>query len=134
MVLLSLAHAYPGVSARFGTNPGVQFFLLLLVFIGLVIYGFVVRALHGAVHVAGLGPLNRFLGVGLGLVAGTLLAGALVWGLDTYGGMQGKLLLHGSVLTPAVTEFFQTLMAFTERLFPKPEAEPEKPWWKRPLL
>ncbi len=133
LALLSLAHAYPGVSARFGTDPGVQFFLvLLLIFIGLIIYSFVARILHGAVHASGLGPLNRLLGVGLGLVTGTVLAGAVLWGLETYGGIQGKLLLHGSVLAPAVTEFFQTVMAFTERLFPRPEPE-TKPWWRRPL-
>jgi len=133
LAVVTLTHAYPEVSTRFGTDPGVQFFLLLLLgFIGLVIYGFVVRILNGAVHTIGLGPLNRAAGLGIGLVTGTILAGALVWALKTHGGLQGRVLLGGSVLAPVVSEFFEAVMAFTQRLFPRPGPEKE-PWWRRAL-
>jgi len=133
LALVTLTHAYPEISTRFGTDPLVQFFFLLLLgFIGLVIYGFVVRILQGAVRTSGLGPFNRVIGLGLGLVTGTILAGLFVWGLNTYGGIQGKILLYGSVLAPVVSEFFQVVMAFTQRLFPRPQSVKE-PWWKRTL-
>ncbi len=131
LALIMLTHAYPGVSAHFGTDPAVNFFLyLFLAFIGLVVYACVVRLVHGAVHASGLGPLNRLLGGVLGLVTGTTMAGLLVWGLQTYGGIQGRVLLHGSILAPAVSEFLQAMLAFTGRLFPRMEVEKE-PWWKR---
>lgn len=133
LALITLLHTYPDISTRFSTAPIVQFFcLLLLGFIGLVVYGFVVRILQGAVRTSGLGPLNWLIGLGIGLVTGTILAGALAWGLETYGGLQGRMLLRGSILAPAVTEFFQAVMAFTSRLFTRPEPEKE-PWWKRSL-
>lgn len=131
LALIMLTHAYPGISARFGADPAVNFFLyLFLAFLGLVVYACVVRLVHGAVHASGLGPLNRLLGGVLGLVTGTTMAGLLVWGLQTYGGIQGRVLLHGSSLAPAVSEFLQAMLAFTSRLFPRMEAEKE-PWWKR---
>jgi len=129
---ISLVHAYPEVSTRFGTSPSVQLFgLLLLAFIGVVIFGLVTRILHSAVHASGFGPVNRLLGLGLGLVTGTILSGAIVWGLETFGGLQGTILLRGSLLVPAVKEFFQAVMGFTQRMFPRPQEE-NIPWWKRP--
>lgn len=127
LALATLTHAYPDISTRFGTGPPVhQFFpFLLLVFIGLVIYGFMARILYGAMRAGGLGPLNRIAGLGLGLVIGTILAGALIEGLKNYGGVHGILLLRGSALAPAVLEFSRELVAFTQRLFPRPGSEKE---------
>ena len=133
VAVLTLIHAYPELSTRFGAHPPVQFFLPLLVcFTGLVVYGFVGHILHGAVQLSRLGPLNRLLGLGLGLVTGTVLAGGAVWGLNTYGGIWGMLLLRNSAMAPVIADFFQVMMGFTQRLFPQPE--PAKvPWWKRSL-
>lgn len=131
LALVALMHAYPNIS---GKAPYIQFFLaLLLGLTGLLIFGLVLRALQTAVHASGLAPVNRLIGLGLGLIAGTLITGALVWWLRTYGAPQAKSLLEQSVLAPAVLEFFQMVMAFTQRLFPwlKPR---EEPWSKRALL
>lgn len=131
LAAISLLHTYPEVSRRFGTAPTGQLFgWLLLAFIAVVIFGFVSRVVHGAVHASGLGPLNRLLGVALGLVTGTILGGALVWGLETYGGMQGTLLLRGSTLAPSVKVFFEAIMGFAHRMFPSSPEEPV-PWWRR---
>jgi len=75
---------------------------------------------------------NPLLGLGLGLVTGTLLAGACVWSLHIYGGMSGLFVLHHSVVAPVVLAFFETVMAFTQRFFPRTEPA-QVPWWKRPL-
>jgi uncharacterized membrane protein required for colicin V production len=135
VAVLTLVHAYPELSTRLGAHPTVRFFLPLLVgFVGVVVYGFVAHLLRGALRWSPLGFLNRLLGLGLGLVTGTILAGALVWGLKTYGGLSGMMLLHGSTVAPATAEFFRTVMACTQRLFPRPDPGPEQvPWWKRPL-
>jgi uncharacterized membrane protein required for colicin V production len=131
LAVTALIHSYPDISSRFGKAPYPQFFLLLLlVLIGVLVFGFVLRALQAAVHASGYGAANRLVGFGLGLVTGTLLAGALVWWLQTYGGPQGKSLLGESVLAPAVLEFFQMAMAFLQRLIPE---RPKEPWWKRTL-
>lgn len=131
LALVMLTHAYPEISAHFGTDPAVNFFLCLFwTFIGLVVYACVVRLVHGAVHASGLGPFNHLLGGVLGLVTGTIMAGALVWSLQTSGGIQGRVLLHGSSLAPAVLGFLQAVLAFTSRLLPRLGAEKE-PWWKR---
>lgn len=97
--------------------------ILGIVFIGLVVYGF---------QVSRLSPLNHVMGLLLGLVTGTILAGALVWGLNTYAGIWSMVLLRNSVMAPVISEFFQTVMAFTQRLFPRPEPAKEA-WWKRSL-
>jgi hypothetical protein len=134
VALLTLVHAYPELSTRLGANPTVRFFLPLLVgFVGVVVYGFVAHLLRGALRWSPLGFFNRLLG--LGLVTGTILAGALVWGLKTYGGISGMMLLHGSTVAPPTAAFFRTVMACTQRLFPRPESGPPgpEPWWKRPL-
>lgn len=131
---VSLVHAYPDVSSQFGSGLTMQLVLiLLLAFIALVIYGFVIRILHGAIRSTGFGPLDRLFGMLLGLVTGTLLGGALVWALQTYNGLRGAYLLSGSVLAPAVLQFFQALMVFSERIFPHPSRPTNEPWWKRPL-
>jgi uncharacterized membrane protein required for colicin V production len=133
VALLTLVHVYPDLATRFGIHPAVRFFLpLLMGFIGLVLYGFVAHILHRAIQVSPLGPLNHLTGLLLGLVTGTILAGALVWGLNTYGGIGGMVLLHNSVMAPVISEFFRAVMAFTQRLFPRPEPAKE-PWWKKPL-
>ena len=96
---IALVHAYPEVSSRFEGTRTVQVVgLLLLAFIGIVIFGFLARILHGAVHVAGFGPINRLLGLVLGLVMGVIVGGAVVWGLETYDAPQAAVLLHGSAL------------------------------------
>jgi uncharacterized membrane protein required for colicin V production len=119
LALVVLMHAYPKISAQFGKTPLIQFFLaLLLGLTGLLIFGLVLRALQTAVHANGLAPVNRLIGLGLGLIAGTLITRALVWWLQTYGAPQAKSLLEQSVLAPAVLEFFQMVMAFIQRLFP----------------
>jgi len=133
MAVLTLVHAYPELSTRLGTHPAGKLFLPLLAgFCGGVVYGFVGRVLHGAVPRSRLGLGNPLLGLGLGLVTGTLLAGACVWGLHTYGGVSGLFVLHRSVVAPVVMAFFETLMAFTQRFFPRPEPA-HVPWWKRAL-
>ncbi len=133
LALATLFRSYPQISGLFGGEAGVRFFLyLLLIFIALVIFGFVIRILHGAVRASGLSPLDRLLGVVLGLILGSLLAGGVVWGLETYGTGEAKALLQGAKLAPAALEFFNQVMAFTQRLFPTPESSKE-PWWKRPL-
>jgi len=133
VALLTLVHAYPDLSTRLGAHPTVGFFLPLLAgFVGVVVYGFMARVLQGAVQLSRLGLLQRLLGLGLGLVTGTILAGALVWGLKTYGGLSGLLLLPGSRVAPVTLEFFRTVMACTQRFFPLPASEPV-PWWKRSL-
>lgn len=132
VALLTLVHAYPELSTRLGTHPTARLFLPLLAgFVGLVVYGFVVRILLGAVP-ASPGISSRLLGLGLGLTTGTVLAGALVWWLKTHGGLYGIVLLHNSILASVATEFFQVIMAFTQRLFPPHKSEQE-PWWKKPL-
>ena len=133
MAVLTLVHAYPELSTRLGTHPAGKLFLPLLAgFCGVVVYGFVGRVLHGAVPRSRLGVGNPLLGLGLGLVTGTLLAGACVWGLHTYGGVSGLFVLHRSVVAPVVLAFFETIMAFTQRFFPRPEPT-QVPWWKRSL-
>ena len=131
LAVISLIHAYPEISTRFGANATAQLFgLLLLALIGVVIFGFVTRILHSAVRASGLGPVNRLLGLGLGLATGALLGGAVAWGLETHGGVQGTILLRGSMLMPAVKAFFEAVMGLTHRMFPPPE--PTVPWWRRP--
>jgi uncharacterized membrane protein required for colicin V production len=132
VALLTLVHAYPELSTRLGTHPTARLFLPLLAgFVGLVVYGFVIRILLGAVPVS-LGIMGRLLGLGLGLITGTVLAGALVWWLKTHAGLYGMVLLHNSTLASVAIEFFQVVMAFTQRLFPRHKPEQE-PWWKKPL-
>lgn len=124
IALVTFTHAYPDLSTRFGSAPAVRFLLFLfLAFIGLVTYGFVANIIRGAVRSAGAIPFDRLLGLGLGLVAGAILAGALVWGLEMYGGVRGRLLLRGSTLAPALSEFIRQLVVFSRRLFPRSGAE-----------
>jgi hypothetical protein len=133
LVLVLSAGAWGGISgavrvsvpfaARFGADPHVHLFgLLLLAFIGVVIFGFVTRILHGAVHAAGFGLLNRV----LGLVMGTIVGGAVVWGLEAYGAEQAAVLMRGSVPAPPAKEFFEAIMGFL------PRPAPQLPWWRRP--
>jgi uncharacterized membrane protein required for colicin V production len=133
LAAITLVHVYPDVSARFGTTPRIQFFLLLLLlaFVGLLIFGIVIRALQGVVQAGGLGPINRLVGLALGLVSGAMMAGALVWWIQTYSGPQAKSLLNGSALAPPLLEFFNSIMALTGHFVPR--AKPAEPWWKRSL-
>jgi len=107
--------------------------LLLVGFGVLLIFGLLMRALHAAVHASGFGPLNRLLGLGLGLLTGTVIASTVVWWIQSHGGPQVASLLSESVLSPALREFFDTIVAFTERLLPPIQAKPAEPWWKRSL-
>jgi uncharacterized membrane protein required for colicin V production len=133
LVMIFLAHSYPDISSRFGNAPYFQFFVfLLLIFAGILVFGFLLRALHAAVHASGLAPVNKLVGFGLGLVVGSVLAGASVWWLKTYGGSDGQSLLGQSLLAPGVFDFFQIVMAFIQRLFPW-DVPVKEPWWKRAL-
>lgn len=122
--LVTLTHAYPDLSIRFGSAPAVRLLLfLLLAFIGLVTYGFVVNIIRGSVRSASSAPFDRLLGLGLGLVAGVILAGALVWGMEMHGGVQGRSLLRGSALALALSEFIRQLVIFSRCLFPRSGAK-----------
>ena len=134
LAVVALFHSYPAISAGFGRDATVRFFMLLLCgFIGLVIYGLTVRILHESLQTWGLGTFNRVVGLLLGLTTGTLLAGALIWGLEQYGGLDGKALLNGSNLASGIRKFFLALMDFTQRLFPRPSTDTDAPWWKQRL-
>lgn len=127
----SILYAYPRISTLFkGPDPVVRVFMYLLIFfVGLVIFGFLLRIIRNAVTAAGLGPLDKISGLAIGLITGALLAGTLIWGIETYGDGTWLNLLKDSHVSPGAMTFFRHVMAFTDRLFP----QPEKPWWKRPL-
>ncbi len=129
LAVISLVHAYPDVSVRFGRTLWPQFFLIiLLTLLGLLLVGLVGRALYTAMHTVGLNHVDRLIGAALGLMTGCVGAGLVVWLLGAYGGAQANALLKGSVLAPPVLEFFETIMALTEHLLPRPK--PKEPWWK----
>ena len=121
LALVALFHSYPAISAGFGPDPTVRFFMMLLCgFIGLVIYGLTVRILHESLRTSGFGSFNTLLGLLLGLTVGTLLAGLLIWGLEQHASVDDKALLNGSSLAPGIRTFFLALMDFTQRLFRAP--------------
>jgi len=131
MVGASILYAYPRISALFkGPDPVVKLFMSLLIcFIGLVIFGFLMRIIRNAITAAGLGPLDKISGLALGLITGALIAGSFIWGIETYGDGKWQSLLKDSQVSPSAMTFFKHIMAFTDKLFP----QPERPWWKRPL-
>ena len=131
MVGVSILYAYPRISALFkGPDPVVKVFMYLLIFfIGLIIFGLLMRIIRNAINAAGLGPLDKISGLAIGLITGALLAGTLIWGIETYGDGKWQSLLKDSQISPSAMTFFRSVMAFTDRLFP----QPEKPWWKRSL-
>jgi uncharacterized membrane protein required for colicin V production len=131
MVSVSILYAYPRISALFkGPDPVVKIFMyLLILFISLVIFGFLLRIIRNAVTAAGLGPLDKISGLAIGLITGALIVGSLIWGIETYGDGKWQSLLKDSQVSPSAMTYFRHVMAFTDRIFP----QPEKPWWKRPL-
>ena len=132
LALITLLYGYPQISAGFGTAPRIQSFLmlLLLAFAVLLLSGLVIRALQAAVQATGLGPVNLLAGALLGCVMGAVGAGALAWWLQSHGDPHAKALLTGSVLAPALEEFFTTIVSFTVRLLPSMEIRPGEPWWR----
>lgn len=132
LAAISLAHDYPDLSARFQmASPSRTFlFVLFLCLVGLIMFGFLARAIQGAVQLSGLAPLNRILGSSLGLIIGAFTAGAVLWLVQRYGSLQARSLFTTSALAPALSEFFDLVVAFTERLFPV--IARNEPWWKRP--
>lgn len=127
----TIVSAYPRVATLFkGPDPVVTGFLsLAILFIGLVIFGFLMRIIRNAVAAAGLGPLDKIAGLAIGLITGALIVGSLIWGIETYGDGKWQSLMKGSEIAPSALAFFNIIMTFTDRLFP----QPEKPWWQRPL-
>lgn len=132
MVGATIVSAYPRVATLFkGPDPVVKVFMWLLIFfIGLVIFSFLMRIIRNAVTAAGLGPLDKIFGLAIGLITGALIAGSLILGIETYGADKWQSLLKDSEIAPSALAFFNIIMTFTDRLFPRPEAPP---WWKRPL-
>lgn len=131
LVVASMLYSYPRIAALFqGPDLAVKVFLCILIFvISLVIFGVASRIIRNAITTAGLGPLDKILGLALGLATGILLAGSLIWGIETYGDGKWQRLLNDSQISPPALTFFRHIMAFTDRIFP----QPEKPWWQRPL-
>lgn len=132
LVGVTILYTYPRISSFFeGPEPVVKIFLyLLVVFIALVVFGLLMRIIRNAISTVGLGPLDKISGLALGLIIGSVLIGAVIWGIETYGGGDMKSLLKDSKIVPSALTFFKQIMSFTERMFPQPEV---KPWWKRPL-
>ena len=121
---LTLLHADPEVWTRFVKGiAGQSFLTVALTTAGLVIVlvlcGGVARMLHGAVWASGLGPLDRLFGLLVGLVTGTLLAGAFVWALQTYGGRQDTEILRSSTLAPPTLQSFESTTDRAARLVPR---------------
>jgi len=130
IVGVTIFYTYPQLAALFKTEPVAKLFLYLLVlFVSLIIFGLLLRIIRNAINTAGLGPLDKVAGLALGLIAGAVIIGAAIWGIETYAGDDLRSLLKGSQLSPSAITFFKHIMAFTDRFFP----QPEKPWWKRPL-
>jgi uncharacterized membrane protein required for colicin V production len=124
---VSAVYAYPDLSGYFGQSTLVPFFLgLILCFVFLVVYALLARVFHPVVHAAGFGRLNRLVGVVLGLVMGTILAGAFVWGIEHYGRAQDTALFDRSLLAPTVKDFSEVFMGFIRRSLPPPR----KQWWQ----
>ncbi len=133
---LTILHTYPDFSTTFGDGMWMRSALvLLLAFAALVVYGFAVHALAAAVRLGGMAPLDRLLGLVLGLVTGVLLAGGAVWALETFASAQSVSILDGSAFAPAARTFFESLLSLTERFLPRPSVPPASvPWWKRPIF
>lgn len=131
MVGVSCLYAYPRFTAFFkGPDPMVKVFLYLIIFfIGLVIFGFLMRIIRNAVTAAGLGPLDTISGLGLGMIMGAILVGTLIWGIEIYGDGKWQSLLKDSQISPNALTFFKHFMAFTDRMIP----QPERPLWKKSL-
>lgn len=124
---VSAMYAYPDLSSYFSQSALVPFFLgLILCFVFLVVYALLARVFHPVVHSAGFGWLNRLVGVVLGLVMGTILAGAFVWGVEHYGRAQDVARFNDSLLAPTVRDFSEVFMGFIRRSLPPPR----KQWWQ----
>jgi len=113
-----------------GPDPMMKMFLYLIIFfVGLVIFGLLMRIVRNAVTAAGLGPLDAICGLGLGMIMVAVLVGTLIWGIETYGDSRWQSLLKGSQISPNALTFFKHFMTFMDRMVP----QPEKPWWQRSL-
>lgn len=136
LVITTILYNYNRISLGFENKPFVNVFLLLLIgFIGLLIFAVVARLAQAVMKTTGLAPLDHFLGLVLGLILGGLVVGATVWAIQTYN-VEWKNLLRDSKVTIDALNFFKWIMAWTQKFLPTtPEVENIKavPWWKRNL-
>jgi len=115
-----IVRAHPEMTSV--VEPSARPFLAVAgIVIGLFVFGVLVRAMGAVVHAAGLRPLDRFLGLVLGLALGSLLAGAAVWLIQRYGPPDLKSLLATSQFAATTLTFFNHLIAaLTGSSMPEP--------------
>jgi len=119
--LATIVYIYPDWKEYFAREGIVSFFLIiLLIFIGLMVWGFIARFFKAVVGSSSFGNLNKIFGLFLGLVLGTFFGGVLLFILKKYGGAEAKNIMDSSSLGPSVLEFFHIIMNFTEKAFPFP--------------
>lgn len=120
--LITISYVYPDLKEYFAREGIVSFFLvLLLIFIGIIVWGFIARYFKAGIGSGSFGNLDRFLGLLSGIILGAVLAGFLVFVLKSYGGSQARNLIESSSLGPSVLKFFQIIMNFVENSFPLPK-------------
>lgn len=126
--LFTVVYIYPAWKEYFLRENIVSFFLIiLLIFIGLIIWGFIARYFKAGIGSSSLGSIDGILGLLLGLILGAILGGFLVFILEKYGGAEAKNIVDSSSLGHSVLKFFHIIMSFIENCFPLPKKES---WWK----
>lgn len=127
--LVTIIYIYPVWKDYFLRENIFSFFLIiLLIFIGLIIWGFIARFLKSGVGSSSFGNLNGIFGLFLGLILGAVLGGFLIFVLKKYAGAEAENIINSSSLGSSVLKFFHIIMNFIEKCFPLPQKEP---WWKR---
>ena len=120
--LTTVIYIYPAWKKYFLRENVVSFFLiLLLIFIGLIVWGFIARFFQSGIGSTYFGKMNGIFGLLLGLVLGAVLGGFLVFILNSYGGNEAKEIIKSSSLGPSVLKFFHIITNFIKNCFPLPK-------------
>jgi len=129
LVIVTIVYIFPVWKEYFAREGIVSFFLvILLLFVGFVVWGFIARFFQSGIGSSVFSNLNKILGLLLGIILGTVLGGFLVFILNKYGGAEAGNVIESSSLGQSILKFFYIIMNFIEKCFPFP---PKRPWWKR---
>ena len=131
LVLITIVYVFPVWKEYFAGEGIVSFFLIiLLLFVGFMVWGFIARFFEAGIGSSSFSNLNKIFGLLLGVILGTVLGGFLAFILKRYGGTDAGNIIDSSSLGQSILKFFCIIMNFIERCFPLPQKEP---WWKRIL-
>jgi uncharacterized membrane protein required for colicin V production len=127
--LVTVSYVYPDWKEYFAREGIVSFFLvILLIFIGIWIWGVLARYFTASIGSTGIGNLNWILGLLLGIILGAVLAGFLVFVLKTYGGADAREIIKSSFFSESCLKFWYIIMEFIQKSLP---ISKKVHWWER---